>query len=256
MKKLTIALLTGLICASGWSACTYDLDVTQATLDSKQSGSTVFPNVNGQTASFNISSTTTSTNNQKYYVISNNKDMLGVRKGINVPQNSIFAYEFKFKLPTNQFTGTEQIIFFPIVSTGLNSSGSQNTMISNLGYLNSSILAPSPVNTISISNGEASEILVNHNVTNTPDGYQHIGVYVNPTSKQVGYIINGVNKGYLANYDFQIATSAFVFGASILGISQTSPNIGKEISIELITDAAKMTQTYPTGTKDICGNTI
>ncbi|KAF5274850.1 hypothetical protein FQR65_LT16880 [Abscondita terminalis] len=150
---------------------------------------------------FNISSTTTSTNNQKYYVISNNKDMLGVRKGINVPQNSIFAYEFKFKLPTNQFTGTEQIIFFPIVSTGLNLSGSQNTMISNLGYLNSSILAQSPVNTISISNEEASEILVNHNVTNTPDGYQHIGVYVNPTSKQVGYTISPKKQDYKSDAD-------------------------------------------------------
>ncbi|MDR0238429.1 DUF4882 family protein [Acinetobacter sp.] len=256
MKRLTIAILTGLMSASGWSACTYDLDVTQATLDAKEPGAKVFPNINVQKGSFNISSTTTSPNDMKLYILSNNSDKLGSRKGVIVPQNTIYAFEYKFKIPTNQLTGIEQIVFFPIASTGVNSSGSQTTLISNLGYLNSSRLGTTPANTISISNGDASVILVNHNVTNTPDGYQHIGIYVNPSSKQVGYIINGVNKGYLANYDFQIATSTFIFGAGILGFTPTSPNIGKEISIELITDATKMTQTYPTGTKDICGNTI
>ena len=256
MKRLTIAILTGLMSVSGRSACTYDLDMTQATLDAKEPGAKVFPNVNGQKVSFNISSTTTSPNDMKLYILSNNSDILGSRKGINVPQNSIYAFEYKFKLSLNQFVDSEEIVFSPVFSGVFNKDGSQNTVIGNLDYLNSSILAPSPVNTISIINGDTSEILENHNVTNTPDGYQHIGVYVNPTLKQVGYIINGVNKGYLANYDFQIATSAFIFGVSILGIPQNSPNIGKEISIELITDAIKMTQTYPTGTKDICGNTI
>lgn len=256
MKKLTIAILTGLMSASGWGTCNYDLDVTQATLNFKQPGSTLFPNINGQTASFLISSTTSSSNNQKYYVISNNSDMLGLRKGINFPQNSIFAYEYKFKVPTNQFTGNEQILFFPIVSTGTNSSGTQSTITSNLGYVNSSKLAPTPVNAISISNADASNILATQSVVNTNDGFQHIGIYVNASSRQIGYIINGVDRGYLENYSFPLATTSFVFGASIIGIPQNSSNIGKEISIELITDSTKMTQTYPTGTKDICGNTI
>ena len=33
-------------------------------------------------------------------------------------------------------------------------------------------------------------------------------------------------------------------------------DVNKLFSIELVTEATKMTQTYPTGTKDICGNTI
>lgn len=48
MKKLTIAILTGLMSVSSWSASTYDLDVTQATLDSKEPGMLVFPNIIGQ----------------------------------------------------------------------------------------------------------------------------------------------------------------------------------------------------------------
>jgi hypothetical protein len=68
--------------------------------------------------------------------------------------------------------------------------------------------------------------------------------------------VNGVNKGYLSNYNLPVINSFFMIAAALNGISPNSPNIGKEVSIELITDATKMTQSYPTGTTDICGNAI
>jgi len=55
MKNLTIAMLTGLMSVSGWSACTYSLDVTQATLNANQPGSKVFPIRNNQKSPLKIS---------------------------------------------------------------------------------------------------------------------------------------------------------------------------------------------------------
>ncbi|WP_421833277.1 DUF4882 family protein [Acinetobacter baumannii] len=87
------------------------------------------------------------------------------------------------------------------------------------------------------------------------DGKVRVGLYFNQVSKQVGYIINGTNYGYLN----LIAENALKnIGFNGVGIQSPNPNskfLGKTVSVQLITNKANMQFTYPTGTTDICGNT-
>ncbi|WP_433848258.1 DUF4882 family protein [Acinetobacter proteolyticus] len=93
-------------------------------------------------------------------------------------------------------------------------------------------------------------------MTTTSNGYQRLGVYVNQTTKQIGLIFNGMNSGYIRSFANKLDSFAFANMAGQYGIPTGSPTIGQNISIELITDHAGLQFTYPTGTKDICGNTI
>lgn len=95
-----------------------------------------------------------------------------------------------------------------------------------------------------------------HKVTIPVDGKVKVGIYVNQSTKQVGYIINGVNYGYL-NINLQNAITSFGYSA---GINQNnnanSLLIGKSVGLQLVTDHAKMQLTYPSGAKDICGTIL
>ena len=87
-------------------------------------------------------------------------------------------------------------------------------------------------------------------------GKVRVGMYFNQVTKQLGYIINGTNYGYL-NILAENALSNIGFQA----VSQPSPNttsrfLGKQVSIQVITNSANMQFSYPSNTKDICGNTI
>lgn len=91
-------------------------------------------------------------------------------------------------------------------------------------------------------------------ITLPSDGKVRVGLYFNQVSKQVGYIINGTNYGYLN----LIAENALKnIGFNGVGIQSPNPNskfLGKTVSVQLITNKANMQFTYPTGTTDICGN--
>ncbi|OTG67668.1 DUF4882 family protein [Acinetobacter silvestris] len=91
-------------------------------------------------------------------------------------------------------------------------------------------------------------------VTSTSDGYQQIGIYINQNTKQMGVIYNGVNKGYISTHPQKIANLSFEMNMSSYGVEATSPNIGKDLSVDLITDKSKFSFIYPVGTKDICNN--
>ncbi|MEO4149213.1 DUF4882 family protein [Acinetobacter pittii] len=91
-------------------------------------------------------------------------------------------------------------------------------------------------------------------ITLPSDGKVRVGLYFNQVSKQVGYIINGTNYGYLN----LIAENGLKnIGFNGVGIQSPNPNskfLGKTVSVQLITNKANMQFTYPTGTTDICGN--
>lgn len=92
-------------------------------------------------------------------------------------------------------------------------------------------------------------------ITLPSDGKVRVGLYFNQVSKQVGYIINGTNYGYLN----LIAENALKnIGFNGVGLQSPNPNskfLGKTVSVQLITSKANMQFTYPTGTTDICGST-
>lgn len=90
-------------------------------------------------------------------------------------------------------------------------------------------------------------------ITIPTDGKVRVGLYFNQGSKQIGYIINGTNYGYL-----NLLTENSLKNIGFKGISIQSPNpnsklLGKTVSAQLVTDKANMQFTYPTGTTDICG---
>jgi len=93
-------------------------------------------------------------------------------------------------------------------------------------------------------------------ITLPSDGKVRVGLYFNQISKQIGYIINGINYGYLN----LVAENALKnIGFNGVGIQSPNPNskfLGKTVSVQLVTDKSNMQFTYPTGSTDICGSTI
>ncbi len=85
---------------------------------------------------------------------------------------------------------------------------------------------------------------------------QRIGFYFDQDAKKIGIIVNGVNKGYLANYSEGFNHFAFAALGGQAGMNSSSANINKEVSAELVVDHSKLQFNYPSGTKDICGNAL
>ena len=83
-----------------------------------------------------------------------------------------------------------------------------------------------------------------------------IGIYLNQDSKQLGLIVNGVNQGYVFTYDKPLKNIGFIIGSTRAKIDATDPVVGSYAGGALITDAADMAYSYPSGAKDMCGNTI
>ncbi|MCX5466226.1 DUF4882 family protein [Acinetobacter nematophilus] len=253
MKRLTIAILTGLMSASGWSACNFNFDTTSAFLTFYRPGYVDFPSLVGQTTSASIEPTT-SLLNVKKYLAGNAKDIAYLKKGIVLQPQGIFAFEYKFKVPATALPNNE------FLTTSLNKA---------VMYYFTGIPLP-PINYLVEYQNNAGEFTnnvgfvlnmfgggISFPVTSTPDGYQRIGIYINQDAKQIGVIYNGVDKGYFPNgAPVKIKSITFENAMEYGGINSNSPTIGKDVSIELITDKNQFQFTYPVGTMDICGNSI
>lgn len=253
MKKLTIALATGLMSMSGWSACTYNFDATQVQISAVFSGFQKFPNIVGQKTSFTTA--VTPENSQQMYIAANGNAISGQSNGSAVPQSGIFAYEYKIKVPTTLLPNNEQIFMYPNYADAYYDNGKGQIVALYANHL----LGSTTPNKVTIGVGstvDGATGMIELPLTSTTDGYQKIGIYVNQDTKQVGVIYNGVNKGYVSTNPSKINSLAFTNGMAYYGTDSTSPNIGKVHSVELITDKNQFQFTYPTGTKDICGNTI
>ncbi|MDA3441743.1 DUF4882 family protein [Acinetobacter bereziniae] len=251
MKKLTIAILTGLMSASGWSACTYDFDVTAAEFNKVNNNPylELFPNRTNQKLSINLVVGNPPPPKTWYiYTGASSAFTLDNSKGDKVvTSNGIFAFEYKLKVPINNLSGGA-LGFFPAGSLSKLQNGEQfDTTFFYHNSLSNNLFS------LSMGYGPNAKIKT-FSPINTTDGYQRIGIYINQNSKQAGLIINGVNYGYLYNLTDKIQNIGFVFSAAFQNIQSSDAN--QEVSFEVVTDASKITQTYPTGTKDICGNAL
>ncbi|MCU4416152.1 DUF4882 domain-containing protein [Acinetobacter bereziniae] len=255
MKKLTIAMLTGVMSASGWSACTYNFDATQAQI------SAVLPSLN-PIKMVNLSNSKTqilisSSQNTQYYLalssdiankkiaLMNSNSYLLPKGDINISTPGILAYEYEIKIPSNLLYG-EQITIGPLLAVG--TSGSSNSSGIIASQYDSNNLGVVGYNNFQTSN--------NQNYATNVSGTNRVGIYFNQSTKNWGVIINGVNKGYVGHLDYAVDNYGFQFSVGTSGFSQSSPSIGKSVTLELVTDKNQFQFTYPTGTKDICGNTI
>ncbi len=95
-----------------------------------------------------------------------------------------------------------------------------------------------------------------HKITVPSDGKIKVGIFINQSTKQVGYVINGTNFGYL-NINLQNSINSIGYTATINQEPYANSLLnGKSVGIQLITDHANIQQLYPTGSKDICGTVL
>lgn len=262
MKRIVIGLMISAVAVSTFAECSYNFDATQSQIDQTDLGSTLFPNIAGQKFGFN-----TFANNGDsvgYLAVSSGYENLRIQAqngsadptthpggDKTVPTSGIFAYEIQLKIPTITFSGNEVALFYPITGFG-STLYNQTKATAALIYLNNHYSAKNQ-NIIKVVLGDNSQFTYPINTSST---MQRIGFYFDQDAKKIGIIVNGVNKGYLANYSEGFNHFAFAALGGQAGMNSSSANINKEVSAELVVDHSKLQFNYPSGTKDICGNAL
>jgi len=250
MKKIIISLAFGLASVNSWSICAYNLDATQADLQSQLSER--FPSVTGSEVSYSTTLTNKIYSAMSKSIYNNLVTSAGDFNTLNgdkeLATNGIQAFEFKFKLP--QILDNKTMLnIFPIIAGGKMLNGENiNFMISyqKLGSVNSFYLTLTSPNNV----GQTTTLPIQ----TTSDGYQYLGIYLNQNSNQIGVIFNGVNKGYIDNYPSKLKNIFFTINSNYTDM--TNQDVGKNVEIKLITDSSQISQSYPTSTTDICGINI
>ncbi|OEY94933.1 DUF4882 domain-containing protein [Acinetobacter proteolyticus] len=96
-------------------------------------------------------------------------------------------------------------------------------------------------------------------MTDYQSKYHRVGIYINQNTKQVGFIVNGVDQGYQGTLPAPLKNIGFDI-RSWVGSDKdgtfSDKLAGLEFSSELITDRYALQYNYPQGTTDICGNVI
>jgi len=165
---------------------------------------------------------------------------------INFPSSNIIAFEYKSVTPIN-LIGNEQ--------TGgwlLHSSNTNGTVTSGALFTPTSDSTGLKLILVGVGNPTPKY----QSFETLSSGVNRIGVYINRQSKQIGYILNGVNKGYKWSFTDPINNISFALLNGFSGFTSSSSNLGKEVTMELITDHSLLQYTYPTGATDICGNSL
>ncbi|MDR3027254.1 MAG: DUF4882 domain-containing protein [Acinetobacter sp.] len=267
MKKLTIAILTGLMSASGWSACTYNFDATNSQISNL--GAVPFTNNSGQIVSANV------TSDKKMYLTSSAEGLNGylTNSGTGdktLPSSGILAFEvaipkFILSKPSNGEVEADIILFS---KDSVNQGVLSGMIYLHSGYNNVSGYSENARvggflggGSYTMNNGQMT---INNPSVSLPftgatlplNSNYRVGIYLNQNSKQLGLIINGVNKGYVFNYEKSLLNLGVILGLTTARLTPSDNVLNQEVKLSLVTDKNEFQFTYPTGTKDICGNTI
>lgn len=254
MKKIILATIMGISgISSVFAECTYSFDATLTQLQSLGNTSVQkFPTITGNKFSYKTSQqssiyTAFSQDYLKRVLAANDSQAMLYTRGDKIlPTTGIIAFEYKIKVATLGNTGYVNI--FPALSGGIMQNGKAVNFIVAYQHgptTNNFYIQTTSNDSALISNGFnlAPEV--------TSDGYQKIGIYINQNSNQVGLVFNGVNKGYFATFPSKLDNLYFSLTSNYYDLAAADAN--KDVSIEYLLDQSKITQTYPTGTKDICG---
>jgi hypothetical protein len=106
------------------------------------------------------------------------------------------------------------------------------------------------------SNGEVIETISGSEVVIASGVAQNgsvIGLYVNNATGQCGATVNGIDYGYLGSIGPAGDSYSFYLSSSN---PNSASDVGKTITLTLVSNASDMTQPFPAGAKDPCGNTI
>ncbi|MCH7336807.1 DUF4882 family protein [Acinetobacter sp. NIPH 2699] len=277
--------------------CQYNFDATQEDYDNLWNNQNsdylmgIFPNINGQKFSLTVAPPYFSINDPEYgtfnylqylatskarfYSAINSPYFPYLQDGLgdfNLPATGILALEMQLDIPgaplNGGYYGKPGSSYF----SDINFNGiTENGYVVRSGY---SFMAgsadpdfgenpPSVLFMLSYPNSDDTEytsVAYYYNkMTDYQSKYHRLGIYINQNTKQVGFIINGVDQGYqgtlpapLKNIGFDIRSSV---GSDKDG-TFSDKLAGLEFSSELITDRNALQFTYPQGTTDICGNNI
>lgn len=238
--------------SSAFAECTYSFDATLTQLQSLSASAQKFPTITENKFSYKTSqqSPIYMAYSQDYlsrFLAANDPSaMLYTRGDKAIPTTGIIAFEYRIKVPTLGNTGYVNI--FPALSAGIMQNGKAVNFIVAYQHgptTNNFYIQTTSNDSALVSNGFnlAPEV--------TSDGYQKIGIYINQNSNQVGLVFNGINKGYFATFPSKLDNLYFSLTSNFSDLAATDAN--KDVSIEFLLDKSKITQSYPTGTKDICG---
>ncbi|MCH2001048.1 DUF4882 family protein [Acinetobacter seifertii] len=259
---------------SSAAVCKYNFDATQEDYDLWNSEHSdywsmkIFPIISGQKFSLKVEAMPENEYDTVEYV-ARSKASLNSTNDIGdllIPHTGIIAFEMELKIPNlalgNSSLGNSAYYASSIGFNGVTNNG--YTVRSNFGFdmgtydpdfgENPARLSYSVAYRLSDETGPDSRYSKGQNMTNNSNGYQRLGIYINQNTKQVGFIINGVDQGYkstlpapLENIRFSVSNSIGIYSNQLFG---------QELSNELITDRNALQFSYPQGTTDMCGNAL
>ncbi|USA54566.1 DUF4882 domain-containing protein [Acinetobacter sp. C32I] len=269
MKKLIIGTLISMsTMGSALAACTYNLDATNSQISSL--GGIPFIAQQSQSGSSPITPYKLKFIDSSQQMAANFLNGLVVGDKL-VSNNGTIAFEFKINSfastkPLNDGELDAQIAFYGQDTTN-------NSMLSGMLWLHSGYNGvssyPESARFSGMLRGGSYNLVngfpqpINPLVSLTPSPVVlpvgnnfRVGVYLNQTTKELGLIVNGVNKGIVLNYEKTLKNIGFFISSTQNRIDSNDSIINQNVGVELITDAASMTLSYPSGTTDICGTTI
>ncbi|WP_335955044.1 DUF4882 family protein [Acinetobacter guillouiae] len=259
MKKLKLVTLFSLsvISTQGFALCRYDLD---GFLSERYEPTTQkFPTVSGQKVSYKILNTT----NQITYAANHSSlKMMGdpiVEGGLTLPQSGVIGFELNTDIIPLELTNARsdaknyEILLQDKDKNvhGILIAYNNNTL---LNYQNNkknvlfiAILSTDP-------NTKKTQFVYSYTIPVEGISQQNLGIYLNQNSNQIGLIVNNNNLGYVSTLPSKPKDFTIVPKVGFEGFEANSPYLNKTMSLELVTDKSKFTNTFPTGTKDACGN--
>lgn len=254
-------------------ACKYNFNATQEDFDLWNNEypdfpKKIFPSINGQKFGFKVEPRSESEYGYVDYAATSKATLNSTNDmgDLTIPNTGIIAFEMELKIPTSAFGGSSfgNSTYY---SSSIRFSGVTNngyTVRSNYwfdmgGYdpdfgENPARLNYSVAYRLSDNSGPDNPYYKGQNMTNSSNGYQRLGMYINQNTKQIGFIINGVDHGYQSTLPASLENIRFSVSSSI-GI-YSNQLFGQELSNELITDRNALQFSYPQGTTDMCGNAI
>lgn len=258
---------------SSASVCKYNFDAIQEDFDVWNNEYPDFPtkkfqSIDGQKFSLKVESRSESEYGYVDYVATSKASFNSTNEigDLTIPRTGIIAFEMELKLPTSTL-GSSSLGNSTYYSSSIRFSGVTNngyTIRSNYwfdmgGYdpdfgENPARLKYYVAYRLSDNSGPNNPYYKGQNMTNNSNEYQRLGVYINQNTKQIGFIVNGVDQGYQSNLPAPLENIRFSVSSSI-GI-YSNQLFGQELSNELITDRNALQFSYPQGTTDMCGNAL
>ncbi|WP_447507953.1 DUF4882 family protein [Acinetobacter lactucae] len=259
---------------SSTPVCKYNFDVTQEDFDlwnnehSDYWSIKIFPLVTGQKFSLKVEPRPESEYGTVEYVARSKATLNSPNEvgDLTLPHTGIIAFEMELKIPTsalgNSSLGNSAYYSSAIGFNGVTNNG--YTVRSNYWFdmgtydpdfgENPARLYYSVAYRLSDNSGPDNPYYKGQNMSNSSNGYQRLGIYINQNTKQVGFIVNGVDEGYKSTLPAPLENISFSVSSAIS--IDAEQLFGQELSNELITDRNALQFSYPQGTTDMCGNAI